>query len=458
MNTPCPQSATLPVLNPSTLEVVGEVPNSSAPEVDTAIGIARQASPAWAASPERAAILLACAKDLKGNAMRLARLLSQEQGKPLREAIEELMGAAHWLRSVAELDLPAPEMISTPQGEAQLNRRPAGVVAAITPWNYPVILALWKLAPALFTGNCVLLKPSPYTPLSSIEIGNLLSTHLPDGVLQILTGDDDTGRHLVEHAGIDHISLTGSVAAGRAVGSQAGHDLKSATLELGGNDAAIILEDADPAVVAGKILKNAFKNCGQTCMAIKRVYVHRSLHDELAEAMHSLANEFSVGDGLASGVQMGPLNNEPQLQIVQELLTDARERGGSVICGGDQLNLPGYFHQPTIVAGLPDDALLVTEEQFGPVLPLLAFDEVDEAIARVNSSRFGLGGSVWSPNHERAREVAERLECGTTWINQHSTTDPSVPFGGTKDSGLGYANGRAGLEEFTRLRVDYLGI
>jgi acyl-CoA reductase-like NAD-dependent aldehyde dehydrogenase len=451
------EPTTLPVLNPATLEVVGEVPNSSAIEVGAAIETAQQAAPSWAASSERHLFILAVAKDLKANVMRLARLLTQEQGKPLREAMEELMGAAHWLRSVASFELPAQERISTSQGEARLERHPKGIVAAITPWNYPVILALWKIAPALLTGNCVLLKPSPFTPLTSIEIAKLFTTHLPSGVLQILTGGDDTGRHLVAHPGIDHVSFTGSVAAGRAVGALVGHNLKTATLELGGNDAAIVLEDADPAKIAEDLFKNSFKNCGQTCTAIKRIYVQHSLHRELAEALRSLADALVVGNGMQPATQMGPINNAPQLSRVQALLTDALARGGSVISGGPQIDSPGFFHRPTIVTGLPDDALLVAEEQFGPVLPLLEFDDLDDALERANQSNLGLGGSVWSADPERALEITRRLECGTTWVNRHSATDPAVPFGGVKDSGLGYANGQAGLEEFMRLRVSYPG-
>jgi len=457
MSTSSAEPATLPVLNPATLEVVGEVPNSTAEEVCAAVEAAQRAAPSWATSSERDTFLLAAATDLRANVVRLARLLTQEQGKPLREAMEELMGAAHWLRSVAGVKLPEREKIPTPQGEARIERRPKGIVAAITPWNYPVILAFWKIAPALLSGNCVILKPSPFTPLTSIEIEKLFSAHLPSGVLQVLPGGDETGSILVQHPGVDHVSLTGSVAAGRAVGAQVGHNLKTATLELGGNDAAIVLEDADPAKVARDLFNNAFKNCGQTCTAIKRVYVHHSLHGVLGEALRSQADSLVVGDGMQTATRMGPINNEPQLTRVQSLLADALARGGSVICGGQRIDSPGFFHQPTIVTGLPDDALVVAEEQFGPVLPVLDFDNVDDAIERANQSNLGLGGSVWSADPERAMEVTHSLDCGTTWVNRHSTTDPAVPFGGIKESGLGYANGQAGLEEFMRLRMSYPG-
>ncbi len=447
----------LSVLNPATLEVVGKVPNSTAEEVNTAIKAAQRAAPSWAASSERGSFLLAVATDLKANVVRLAHLLTQEQGKPLREAMEELMGAVHWLRSVAGVKLPEDDRISTPQGEARIERRPKGIVAAITPWNYPVILAFWKIAPALVSGNCVILKPSPFTPLTSIEIEKLFSLHLPSGVLQVLPGGDETGSVLAKHPGVDHISLTGSVAAGRAVGAQAGHNLKTATLELGGNDAAIVLEDADPANVARELFINAFKNCGQTCTAIKRIYVHHSLHGALGEALRSQADSLVVGDGMQPATKMGPINNAPQLTKVHSLISDALVRGGSVICGGRRIDSPGFFHQPTIVIGLPDDALLVTEEQFGPVLPVLEFDNIDDALERANQSNLGLGGSVWSADSERAMDITHRLECGTTWVNRHSATDPAVPFGGIKESGLGYANGKAGLEEFMRIRVSYPG-
>jgi len=451
------EPAALSVLNPATLEVVGKVPNSTAEEVNAVIKAAQRAAPSWATSSERGTFLLAVATDLKANVVRLAHLLTQEQGKPLREAMEELMGAVHWLRSVSGVKLPEHDRIPTPQGEARIERRPKGIVAAITPWNYPVILAFWKIAPALVSGNCVILKPSPFTPLTSIEIEKLFSVHLPSGVLQVLPGGDETGSVLAKHPGVDHVSLTGSVAAGRAVGAQAGHNLKTATLELGGNDAAIVLEDADPANVARELFINAFKNCGQTCTAIKRIYVHHSLHGALVEALRSQADSLVVGDGMQPATKMGPINNEPQLTKVQSLLSDALARGGSVICGGRRIDSPGFFHQPTIVIDLPDDALLVTEEQFGPVLPVLEFDNIDDALERANQSNLGLGGSVWSADPERAMEITHRLECGTTWVNRHSATDPAVPFGGIKESGLGYANGQAGLEEFMRIRVSYPG-
>lgn len=449
------EPTSLPVINPATLEKIDDVPNSTSADIDAAITAANKAASSWAQSSERPDQLLACARVLKGNSLQIARLLTLEQGKPLREAMEEVMGASHWLRTVAEFDPLSVRQIATPRGKASVEYKPVGTVAAITPWNYPIILAMWKIAPALLTGNCVIVKPSPFTPLGTMEVCKLLAEQLPPGVLQVVTGDDQTGRTLIAHSGIDHVSLTGSVSAGRLVGAQAGADLKSVTLELGGNDAALVLDDADPAAIAADLFSAAFKNCGQTCTAIKRIYVHRSRHDELVEALADLVKKVVIGDGLQSGTQMGPICNEPQQQRLQSLLADALQRGGTQLGGSELPDLPGYFHQPSIVTGLSDDALLVTEEQFGPLLPILPFDDTCEAVTRINRSEFGLGGSVWSSDPERAAAIADQLECGTSWVNQHSLTDPSVPFGGIKSSGLGSANGKEGLEEFTRIRVKY---
>ena len=449
------EPTSLSVINPATLEEIDEVPNSTSANIDAAITDANKTASSWAQSAERPDQLLACARILKGNTLQIARLLTQEQGKPLREAMEEVMGASHWLRTVAECGPLPVRQISTPKGKASVEYRPVGTVAAITPWNYPIILAMWKIAPALLAGNCVIVKPSPFTPLATTEICKLFADHLPPAVLQVVTGDDQTGRALIAHPGIGHISLTGSVAAGRSVGAQAGADLKSVTLELGGNDAALVLDDADPAQIASDLFSAAFKNCGQTCTAIKRIYVHRSRHDELVDALADLAKEVVIGDGLKPGTQMGPICNSPQHQKVKNLLADALQRGGTKLDSSKLPDLPGYFQQPTIVTDLSDDAPLVAEEQFGPLLPVLSYDDTREAITRINRSEFGLGGSVWSTDPDRAAAIADQLECGTSWVNQHSLTDPSVPFSGIKSSGLGSANGQEGLEEFTRVRVKY---
>ncbi len=444
------------VLNPATERVFGRAPDCAPAQLDTAMAAAAAAFPAWRADAgARRAALLACADVLVGEADSLAAVLTAEQGKPLANARGEIVRSADWFRYFAGIEL-APEVLQDDSAaHVSLVRRPIGVVAAITPWNFPLMLACWKLAPALAAGNTVVLKPSPYTPLTTLAMGALLARVLPPGVLGVISGGDRLGRAMTAHPAVRKISFTGSTAAGKAVAASAAPDLKRVTLELGGNDPAIVLDDADVGRIAGPLFWRAFANNGQICSAIKRIYVPERLHDSLVDAMAAIAAEVKVGEGTQAGVQLGPINNAAQRDRVRSLVSEAQAGGARTAAGGQASEGPGYFYRPTILCDLPDDARIVDEEQFGPALPIIAYTNLDEAVTRANHGHFGLGGSVWSDDAARAEAVGEALDCGTTWVNDHLPAAPHLPMSGHKWSGLGAENGMLGLHGFTETQVRY---
>ncbi len=448
--------SSFPVVNPATEELIAEAPAASLDNMESAISAATGAFAAWAALPNRQQFLLECARCLQRQAIPLAKCLTQEQGKPYREALNEVMGAVQTFRHWADWTLPEPEVIAANGGCVTLSRRPLGVVAAITPWNYPIILAACKIAPALLAGNTVVLKPSPFTPLTTLQMGAIFREVLPAGVVNVIAGRDDLGAALSSHPNVRKVSLTGSIATGKAVARAATDDLKRITLELGGNDAAIVMDDVDPTKIVEAIFWSAFKNCGQVCLAIKRLYVHDRVYQPLVRELVKIAKSVRVGNGLEPSSQLGPLNNASQLARVRSLVEDARNRNAEFLAGGSPLPGPGYFFMPTLVTDLDERAPLVANEQFGPVLPILRFSDPEDALARANTTNFGLGGSIWAADVERAGALGDRLECGAVWINRHGLTDPGVPLGGLKFSGLGYENGRAGYEEYTSAHTLYV--
>jgi acyl-CoA reductase-like NAD-dependent aldehyde dehydrogenase len=442
------------VVNPATGAPLSDCPAASRAQLDEAMDAAARAFAGWRRDlAARRQALAECAAAVAARAGELGRLLTQEQGKPLKAAEREVQGAAHWLRATAALELPVEVLQDDAKLRVELRRRPLGVVAAITPWNFPLALAAIKIAPALLAGNTMVLKPSPYTPLATLKLGEILGAVLPPGVLNVLAGDDALGAWMSEHPTVRKISFTGSVATGKKVAAAAAADLKRVTLELGGNDPAIVLDDVDVAKVAPKLFWNAFQNSGQVCIAIKRLYVAETIFQPLVDALGELARAARVGDGLEPGVELGPLNNRPQLERVSALVDDALAAGGRAVTGGRRLERPGWFYPPTLVTGVGEGVRLIDEEQFGPALPILPFGSVDEAVARANATHFGLGGSVWSADAARGAEIAAELECGTGWVNHHSAMSPTVPFGGLKWSGIGVENGRWGLESFSELQV-----
>ncbi len=445
-----PGSAHFDVTNPATEEPCGTAPSCSREELERAMDAASQAYRAWRRDISlRRELMLRAAKAIGDDETALSRTLTLEQGKPLSEALDEVRGAAYWLKTTAKLDLPIELIDDDDDKRVEVRRRPLGVVGAITPWNYPVLLALWKLAPALLAGNTVVLKPSPYTPLSTLALGETLNRVLPPGVLNVVSGDDELGAWITAHPAVRKVTFTGSVRTGKRVMAAAAEDLKRVTLELGGNDAAIVLDDVDPAQIAERLFWGAFENSGQVCSAIKRLYVHESVIEPLARAIAQLAKDTKMGHGLDPEVELGPVNNRAQLEHVTGLIERARRDGASVLAGGDRRAGPGYFMPATVLLGLDDDAAVVSEEQFGPVLPILSFRDADEVIERANATPFGLSGSVWSASVERALDVGGALECGTVWINQHLAIPANAPFGGFKHSGIGREHGRWGLEAFT---------
>ena len=446
--------ATFGVINPATGDVFDQAPECTREQLDAAMQAAAAAFRTWCLDEAaRRALLGACADAINAHADELARVLTQEQGKPLAKAAAEVAGAARWFTYTARLELPVEVALDNDRVRVEVRRRPYGVVAAITPWNYPVSLAVWKIAPALLAGNTIVLKPSPFTPLATLRLGEILRDLLPAGVLNVVSGGDALGAWMTSHPAVRKISFTGSVATGKLVAAAAAPDLKRVTLELGGNDPAIVLPDVDVARTAKRLFWGAFENCGQVCSAIKRVYVPESLYEPMVARLAEMARGVTVGNGLDEDSELGPINNQPQLERVQELVEDARQSGARLVTGGQRLGDRGYFYAPTIVADLADGARLVDEEQFGPVLPVVPYTELDDAIERANATHFGLSGSVWSSDTARAEAVARQLECGTVWVNQHLNVLPHAPFGGAKWSGIGVENGPWGLLGFTEIQT-----
>jgi acyl-CoA reductase-like NAD-dependent aldehyde dehydrogenase len=442
------------VINPATEQVVGQAPDCSADQLDAAMTSARGAYQHWRRDEfARRAALLAAADAVESAVDEIASTLTAEQGKPLVEARKEVVSVSVWCRYYANLEMPTEIVQDDDSAQVEIRRRPLGVVAAITPWNYPLSLAAWKIAPALAAGNTMVLKPSPYTPLATLQLGRLLADVLPAGVLNVVSGGNELGGMMTVHPVPRKISFTGSVETGKRVAASAAPDLKRVTLELGGNDPAILLDDVDVAEIASKLFWAAFRNAGQVCAAVKRVYVPQRRYDEVVEALADQARAVKVGNGAVEGTQMGPLNNRPQLDRVRELVDDALASGGRAAAGGAAVAGKGYFFEPTILAGVADGTRIVDEEQFGPVLPVVAYSDLDDAIARANATNFGLSASVWSSDADRAAEVAAQVECGTSWVNTHLVLQPNSPFGGAKWSGIGVENGPWGLYGFTEMQV-----
>jgi acyl-CoA reductase-like NAD-dependent aldehyde dehydrogenase len=450
-------SSVYSVFNPATLEIVGRAPSSTASDLDNAVTSATAALKGkWSRDEAlRREALAACADILDRHVDELSRLLSLEQGKPVASAVGEVGIASRICRYYAARTTRSEIIRDTNADRVAVLRAPVGVVGLIVPWNFPITILFMKLGPALWSGNTVIVKPAPTTPLTTLRLADLLSTALPAGVLNTVTGEGDIGEALVANPRIAKISFTGSTATGRRVMHSAASTLKRLTLELGGNDAAIVLDDANPDVVAPRLFASAFTNAGQLCAAVKRLYVHRRIYPQVVENLQKLARETKVGIGTAAATQMGPVNNRMQFDRIRGLVDEARAAGANVFNDGEALpDLPGYFLRPAIVTGLREDARLVVEEQFGPVLPVLPFTDTEDAIAQANASEFGLGGSVWSNDPQRAIDVAARLEAGSLYVNRHAVPpDPEIPFGGTKSSGFGYELGDWGIDEFSIRRV-----
>jgi acyl-CoA reductase-like NAD-dependent aldehyde dehydrogenase len=448
-------AAQLDVINPASGAVFAHCPAAGATQLDGAVAAARAAFPAWRALgfAQRAIYIERCAAALLAHREPLARLLTQEQGKPLAQSLDEISRAASLSVGMTKIRIEPEVLVDDAERHIELRYVPLGVAGIITPWNAPVNLAAGPLASALYTGNCAIIKPSPFTPLTTLRIGEIFRDILPAGVLAVLAGADELGALLTAHPGVDKISFTGSVATGKKVMASAAGTLKRVTLELGGNDAAIVLEDVDVAAVAKKLFFAATVNSGQVCMAIKRIYAHEKIYDALCAALANEARGARLGDGLDPATTLGPIQNRRQYERVCELKEDARRNGGTLVEGGPALSGDGYFVQPAVVTGLAESSRLVSEEQFGPIIPVMKFNDVEDVLARANQTRFGLAGSVWGKDVARATAIASRLEVGTAWVNQHRATLATVPFGGAKESGVGRTYSRLGLEAYLEPQV-----
>ncbi len=443
------------VNNPATEEIFAHCPDASPEQLDRAIAAARRAFAGWSrlTFADRREALHRFADSIRARTDEIAHVLVREQGKPLAEALDEVTRSAGLLEAMCKDEPPVTTLSGTPR-HVMLGYKPMGVVGAITPWNVPLLLAARKIAHALFAGNTVVLKPSPLTPLSTLMLGLASREALPAGVFNVLAGGNDLGRWITEHEDIDRIAFTGSVATGKAILASAAPTLKRVTLELGGNDPAIVLDDADLDEAAAGIFRGAFLNAGQICMAVKRVYAPSAIYEPLVQRLTDIANRQKVGDGFEEGVDMGPLQNRTQFDKVMGLIEETRsDPRARITTGGHRLNRSGYFIAPTIVAEAEDDMRVVREEQFGPILPVLRYDDLDDAVRRANQTKYGLCGSVWSSNVERAETVADRIEAGTVWVNFHLGSLPFAPFGGFKQSGIGREFGDIGLLSYMEPQV-----
>jgi len=445
------------VVNPASEEPIEQVALAMAEDVRRAVDAARTAFPQWAATAgaTRAQVLLRAAEAIRAKEDELARLLTSEQGKPLREALREIRGFTRTLEYFAGFGtrlwgdhVP----LNDPDKEALVLQVPAGVCAAITPWNYPVTLTGWKVAPALIAGNTLVVKPASNTPLT---IGRCLElvvhAGLPRGALNVVTGPGAVvGRALVEHPAVRHVGFTGETATGRNILQTTGKHVKRVTLELGGSDPMIVCEDADLEVAVDAALWARFRNAGQSCTAVKRLYLLRPIADGFTARLLERTRGIRLGNGLAPETTMGPLNNQGQRVSVERYTDDATGRGAHLLTGGRRPPdlSRGYFYEPTLLTDVDRDAAILREECFGPALPIVAVNTLDEAIEQANDSVYGLGSSIWTRDLAKAQRTARRLEAGITWINCHQESNVEVPFGGVKESGVGRELGYAGLTEY----------
>ncbi len=446
---------TLDVIDPCTGAAFTQVPDADEGDVERAVAAAKAAYPAWSSNaPEtRGQVLRAMAAKITENAEELCALLVQETGRPMALAQFEILHlATSYLNYYAWLEVHPELIVEDDTRRVELHRKPLGVVGAIVPWNAPVYIACSKIAPALAAGNTIVVKTAPTTPLTSLRLGELWAEVVPAGVVNILSGGNDAGALLVAHKDVAKITFTGSTETGRKIMASAAPTLKRVTLELGGNDAAIVLPDADVATIAPAIFAFAFFNSGQVCAVIKRLYVHDSLYDAMCEAIAGLAASATVAPGSDAAAEFGPVQNKAQYQKVLHYLAEAKV-AGKIIAGGEVPEGPGYFVPLTVVRDVSDGSPIVDEEPFGPILPIIRYSDVDDAVARANASPFALGGSVWGSDLAKATAVAARLESGSVWVNQHCALDPQVPFPANKQSGFGVEGGVEGLYPYLALQT-----
>ncbi|MCW2934031.1 MAG: Aldehyde Dehydrogenase [Actinomycetia bacterium] len=444
-----------PVASPATGEVVAHCPDAGLDLLDEAVAAAQAAQPGWQALGEasRREIVRSLGAAVIEHFGAIDELESLEKGVPM--AAVELYMAQVYANHAADTPVPVEVIEDTDDRLVRLVRKPVGVVAAISPWNAPLLIMAEKVFSALVVGNTVVAKPSPFTPLGTLKMAQVWKDLLPPGVLNVLAGGDELGAALVNHRGTSMISFTGSVSAGKKIAAAAGQAMKPVVCELGGNDAAIVLPDVDVKVVAPRIFGSAFLMSGQTCAAVKRLYVHRSIYQSMVDELAGYA-KLAVAAPAADGGTVGPLVTRPQFERVSELVRDALDHGAAAAAGGAPAGGNGYYFAPTILTGVGPGVRIVDEEQFGPVLPVIPFDDVEEALAAANATEFGLCGSIWTSDIERGQELADRLQCGTAWVNNHTEVAPHIPFGGVKSSGIGRSGGRPGVDAYSNLQTQII--
>ncbi len=451
------------VRNPANGKVLDTAPLGSAEDVRKAVDSAGAALKKWSSmsARERGKLLFKAAAHVRDRQVELATTLTMEQGKPFKEARDEIQGFANILEYYAGVSAALEDsLIPLAQGKyGAVLRRPIGVCGAIIPWNVPAIIMGWKVGPALIAGNTLVLKPATTTPLANLSLAHAMyEAGLPKGVLNVVTGGGATvGDEIVRDPRIRKISFTGSIETGRRVLRTASASMKRVTLELGGSDPMIVCDDVDMKKAVDGATHGRFYNCGQTCTAVKRLFVFESIADEFVEKLRARVDALKVGNGMDEGVDMGPMNNRGQWEEIKALVDEVRNKGeGKVIAGGmmpeGEAYKNGFFYRPTLVTDVASDSRLLREEVFGPVLPIVVVKDLDEAIEWANDSRFGLGSSIWTTDLEKARIACERLESGITWVNQHVKLPPEMPFGGVKDSGIGRENGIEAIDAYYELK------
>lgn len=455
-----PSESFVDIINPATGSAFAQCQQGDIDTLNQAVSAARGAFSSWSktSADHRKEKMHQLAGLLEKNMPELMQLVTKETGKPMGGLNNvgsgmEVGGSIAWTQATAEMELAIDVVQDNDEARIEVHRKPLGVIGSITPWNWPLMIAIWHIIPAMRAGNTVVIKPSELTPLSTLRFVELANTVLPAGVLNVVTGEGEVGAALTAHKDVNKIIFTGSTPTGKQIMASAAGNLKRLTLELGGNDAGIVLPDIDVKTVSAHLFGACFHNNGQTCAALKRLYVHDSIYEAVCQEMAKLAKNVKVGNGLEEGVELGPIQNARQLQIVIDLAENAKASGGRILAGGNRVPGNGYFFEPTIVADLTNGSRLVDEEPFGPILPIISYTDVDDVIAKANQSDSGLGGSIWSADVKRATELAKRMECGSVWINTHGAVQPNVPFGGVKQSGFGVEFGLYGLEECTSIQA-----
>lgn len=454
----CSTSETRHSINPANSKPNPEVPISTQEDLDRAVNSARDAFKKWSKTSfaERRAALSAYADAIEANADSFAKILTMEQGKPLNQAATEVGMASMWIRSMIEIEIK--DDVIEEKDDLKIVQRytPLGVAGAIVPWNFPVLLAVGKIVSAVYTANAVIVKPSPFTPYCGLKLAELATRFFPPGVVQCLSGDYSLGPMFTDHPGIDKISFTGSIATGKRVMASCAKTLKRVTLELGGNDPAIICDDVDIDAIIPKVGILSYLCSSQICMMIKRLYVHEKIYDVFLEKLIAFVKELKVGDGNEADVFFGPVQNKMQFEKAKELLSSITTEKLKAALGGSIEDSHGYFIHPTIIDNPPESSRIVQEEPFAPILPIMKWSDEDDVLEKANALETGLGASVWSKDFQRATRMADQLQAGVVWVNSHFDISPKAPFGGHKMSGVGVEWGLSGLLGYCNSQTQWL--